>query len=263
MPQNFRQTEILEIARSEKKVFVEELATRLGVTVQTIRRDLSDLTDEGRLERLHGGAILPSTVSNIGYKDRQTLNEAAKILIAKRCALEIPDNSSLFMNIGTSTEAVARELLRHENLTVITNNINVANILVANESCDIKLAGGTLRRSDGGLIGDLTIQTIEQFKVDIAIIGTSSMDDEGDLLDFDLQEVGVSKAIISHARKVFLVTDASKLKRNAPVRIASLSEIDAVFIDALPADLRRKCESWDTKVYETSHETTENVTDRL
>ncbi|OUS08133.1 DeoR family transcriptional regulator [Rhodobacterales bacterium 52_120_T64] len=252
MPQNFRQTEILDIARYEKKVVVEELAERLGVTVQTIRRDLSDLTDEGKLERVHGGAILPSTVSNIGYEDRQSLNEGAKVDIAKRCAREIPDNSSLFMNIGTSTEAVARELLKHNNLTVITNNMNVANILVANESCDIKVAGGTLRRSDGGLIGDLTIQVIEQFKVDFAVIGTSSMDHDGDLLDFDLQEVRVSKAIIKQARKTYLVTDASKLKRNAPVRIASLSEIDAIFTDKLPSDLRMKCEAWDTKVYETS-----------
>lgn len=249
MPQSFRQSEILEIARYEKKVVVEDLADRLNVTVQTIRRDLTELTDEGRLVRVHGGAILPTTVSNIGYEDRRKLNEGVKTAIAKRCAREIPDNSSLFLNIGTSTEAVARELLKHRNITVVTNNLNVANILVTNEDCDITVAGGNLRRSDGGLIGDLTVQIIEQFKVDFAIIGTSAMDEEGDLLDYDFREVRVSKAIIKQSRKVFLVTDSSKLARNAPVRIASLGEIDAIFTDNIPETLKQKCKQWDTQVF--------------
>lgn len=249
MPSSFRHSEILEIARSEKRVMVENLAERLGVTVQTIRRDLTQMTNAGRLVRVHGGAILPSTVSNIGYEERRKLNEGVKRAIAKRCVQEIPENSSLFLNIGTSTEAVARELLKHRNITVVTNNMNVANILVENESCEIIVAGGSLRRADGGLIGDLTVQIFEQFKVDIAIIGTSAMDEDGDLLDFDFREVRVSKAIIKQSRKVFLVTDSSKLKRNAPVRIASLAEIDAIFTDAIPENLRQKCADWGTQVF--------------
>ena len=127
-----------------------------------------------------------------------------------------PTTRSLFLNIGTTTEAVARELLNHRNLTVVTNNMNVANILVANESCEIMVAGGVLRRSDGGLVGDLTAQFIEQFKVDFAIIGASALDADGDLLDFDLQEVRVSKALIRRARRTFLVADASKFAALRP-----------------------------------------------
>ncbi|HSF90911.1 MAG TPA: DeoR/GlpR family DNA-binding transcription regulator [Paracoccaceae bacterium] len=249
MSQVFRHPEILSIARRDGKVTVEGLAEHFGVTLQTIRRDLTELADAGRLERVHGGAVLPSGTTNIGYQDRRELNSDAKRLIARACAAQIPDDASVFLNIGTTTEAVATELLGHRNLMVVTNNMNVANILVANPECEIVVVGGTLRRSDGGLVGGMTAETISRFKFDIAVIGCSAMDTDGDLLDFDLQEVGVSQAIIRQSRKTFLVTDHSKLARKAPAKIASLSELDAVFTDRdLPADLAGRCRDWGVQV---------------
>ncbi|MFN7168450.1 DeoR/GlpR family DNA-binding transcription regulator [Pannonibacter sp. SL95] len=247
--QTFRQPEILELARQQGKVTVEGLAEHFGVTVQTIRRDLSELSDSGKLERVHGGAILPSGVTNIGYEDRRNLNRDAKTAIATQCARAIPSDVSVFLNIGTSTEAVARELLHHRNLMVVTNNMNVANILVANPECQVIVAGGALRRTDGGLVGNLTTRTIEQFKFDFAVIGCSALDEEGDLLDFDIQEVGVSQTIIRQARKTFLVSDHSKFQRTAPARITSLARIDTFFTDhPLPSPLAIRCEGWGTKV---------------
>lgn len=246
---SFRQTEILEIAREEGRVVVEDLAQRFDVTLQTIRRDLTELADAGHLDRVHGGARPRTGVANLGYVQRRRMNEEAKATIARACAAAIPDNCSIIMNLGTTTEAVARELLGHRNITVITNNMNVANTLVANESCEIIVAGGALRRTDGGLVGELTTQFFELFKVDYAVIGASAMDAEGDLLDFDLAEVRVSKAIIRQARQVFLVCDASKLGRSAPVRLASLREVTALFTDAaLPDDLAKRCADWGTRV---------------
>ncbi|MGB8812897.1 MAG: DeoR/GlpR family DNA-binding transcription regulator [Paracoccaceae bacterium] len=250
MALSFRQTEILGLARAEGRVVVEDLAERFAVTLQTIRRDLTELSDAGHLDRVHGGAVMRMGVSNIGYEERRGMNDAAKAAIGRACAQAIPNNCSMILNIGTTTEAVARELLTHRQITVVTNNMNVANILVANESCEIMVAGGGLRRTDGGLVGDLTTEFIEQFKVDYAIIGTSALDRDGDILDFDLAEVRVSKAIIRQSRRVFLVTDASKLDRSAPARLASLSEVDSIFTDKpLPEDLMRKCESWGTEVH--------------
>jgi len=249
MTLNVRQSKILERARDTGSVAVEDLADQFTVSVQTIRRDLSELAEAGLIERVHGGAVIRAGVTNFAYDARRRMNEAAKSAIAKACARAIPDNCSIILNLGTTTEAVARELLGHRNITVVTNNINVANILLANDSCDIMVAGGNLRRVDGGLVGDLTADFINQFKVDYAVIGTSALDDEGDLLDFDLAEVRVSRMILRRARKVFLVTDASKLARTAPVRLASLSEIDTLFIDAaLPEALRERCVQWDTNV---------------
>lgn len=249
MSQSFRQPDILEIARRTGRVTVDDLAEHFGVTLQTIRRDLTELAEAGKLERVHGGAVLPSGTTNIGYEDRRGLNQSAKAAIARACARDIPSDASIFMNIGTSTEAVARELLRHRNLMVVTNNMNVANILVENPDCQIIVAGGVLRRSDGGLVGNLTTQTIEQFKFDLAIIGCSAMDEEGDLLDFDIQEVGVSQTIIRQSRKTFLVADHSKFQRTAPARIASLREIDAYYTNRpLPPALSRRCAEWNTQV---------------
>ncbi len=249
MSQTFRHPEILEIARREGRVTVERLADYFSVTHQTIRRDLTDLADSGQLERVHGGAVLPSGTSNIGYEDRRALNETAKVAIARACAARIPPDSSVFLNIGTSTEAVARELLRHKNLLVVTNNMNVANILVANPDCQIVVTGGSLRRSDGGLVGNMTTQIIRQFKVDLAVVGCSALDADGDLLDFDFQEVGVSQAILEQARSAYLVADASKFQRTAPARIASMSEVDTFFTDAQPpAALIDRCRDWETEI---------------
>ena len=249
MSQSFRQAEILESARRDRKVTVEGLALHFGVALQTIRRDLSELADAGRLERVHGGAVLPSRTVNLGYEDRRELNPEAKRAIARACAADIPNDSSLFLNIGTSTEAVAAELLGHENLLVVTNNMNVANILGQNANFRVIVTGGILRRSDGGLIGELAASTIEQFKFDIGIIGCSALDQDGDILDYDLQEVGVSQAILSHSRRRFLVADQSKFRRNAPARIASLSEIDTFYTDApLAAPLQARCRDWNTAV---------------
>ena len=249
MSHGLRQPEILGIARRDGRVTVDQLAGRFGVSVQTIRRDLAELAEAGKLERVHGGAVLPSAVSNIGYDDRRDLAREAKAAIAEACAADIPDGSSLFLGIGTSTEAVAHALAGHRDLLVVTNNLNVANIFLHHHECEIVVAGGALRRSDRGLVGQLTMRTIEQFKFDIAVIGCSALDEEGDLLDFDIQEVGVSQTIIGRARATHLVADAMKFGRSAPVRVASLRDVTRFYTDRpLPEALAARCAGWDTAV---------------
>lgn len=245
-----RKSDILALLRTEGKATVDALATHFGVTVQTVRRDLTELEQEGLISRVHGGAMARGGITNIEYDKRKQLHAEAKERIGKLVADHIPANTSLFINIGTTTEAVARALLDHNDLTVVTNNMNVANILAGNPRCEVIVSGGTLRRSDGGLVGDLTTQMIEQFKVDIAIIGASALDVDGDLLDYDLLEVLVSKSIIRQARRVFLATDGSKFERSAPVKIASLADLDAIFTDQpLPSDLTSQCVDWGTEVH--------------
>ncbi|SFR37917.1 DeoR/GlpR family DNA-binding transcription regulator [Litoreibacter janthinus] len=249
MAENFRQSEILDIARRKGRVSVEKLAQRFQTTPQTIRKDLTDLSDSGHLKRVHGGAILPERASVIGYQERQKLNHPAKARIAQICASDIPEGACVFLNIGTTTEAVARALLHHENLMVVTNNLNIANILSANPHIDVMLAGGTLRRSDGGLVGAMTTKLIEQFKFDYAVIGCSALDGDGDILDFDIQEVDVSQTIIARSRQTFLVSDASKFERTAPVKIASLKEVHSFYTDApLPNELDALCTQWGTEL---------------
>lgn len=244
-----RHPEILALARAGGKVTVEDLAARLGVSVQTIRRDLATLADDGRLERVHGGAVLPSGVANIAYEERRALNAAAKAAIGRACAAAIPPGASVFLNIGTTTEAVARALASHRNLMVITNNLNVAAMLATAEGCEVVVTGGHLRRADAGLVGHLAAAAVAEFRVDYAVVGCSALAPEGDLLDFDLAEVEVSRAILSHARHRLLVADHSKLARSAPARIAALSDIDRLYTDCpLPAPLAARCTEWGTAI---------------
>lgn len=249
MASNFRQKEILDLARKEGKVTVDGLADLYDVTVQTIRRDLSDLAESGRLERVHGGAVVPSGVVNILYEERRRLNDVGKKKIAVECARAIPDGASVFMNIGTTTEAVAHELLDHENLLVVTNNLNIANILANNHSCEIILAGGVLRRADGGIVGGLTVEMVKQFKFDYSVLGCSAIDADGDLLDFDGQEVMVSKIAIQRSRKIMIVADHLKFTRKAPLTICSLSDVDVLLTDdKLSPQLTANCESWGCRI---------------
>ncbi len=229
-----RQTDILDIARREGRVEVDSLSTRFAVTPQTIRKDLNDLCDQDKLHRVHGGAVFPSNTVNLAYQARREIAADGKARIAAKVATLIPDNASLILNIGTTTENVAQALNRHKELMVITNNLNVAMILSDAPGIELVISGGMVRKSDGGIVGAAAIDLIGQFKVDYAVIGTSSIDMDGALLDFDYREVRVAKAILGQARQSILVADVTKFERHAPVQIGHLSEIDTFVTDAAP-----------------------------
>ena len=174
-----------------------------------------------------------------------------KKAIGIAAAAQIPNGSSLFINIGTTTEEVASALTSHEDLLVITNNLNVAMLLYRHPRIEVIVAGGTVRRADGAVIGSSANNLIAEFKVDYAIIGASAIDEEGALLDFDYREVQAAQAIIANARSVMLVADQTKLSRSAPVRIAHLGQIQTFVTDvALPKSLQDICDARNIVVIE-------------
>jgi DeoR family glycerol-3-phosphate regulon repressor len=233
---NPRQIDLLTAMRDSGVMTVEAMAELSGVTLQTVRRDVGLLADAGLVARFHGGARLPSsTTENIGYRQRQHLNEVAKRQIARAVAKAIPAGSSMIINIGTTTEAVARELLHHKGLRVITNNLNVAAILSDNPDCEVIVAGGLVRSRDRGIIGEATVEFIRQFRVDIGLIGISGIEADGTLRDFDYREVKVARTIIEQSRQVWLAADHSKFNRPAMVELAHLNQIDSLFTDHAPS----------------------------
>ena len=237
MNTNPRQLLLLEEVRARKSATVEQLADTLGVTLQTVRRDVQRLAEQGLLSRFHGGVRLPSsTVENIAHNQRETLNSEGKARIARAVAAQVPHHCSLILNIGTTTEAIAKALLRHQGLRVITNNLNVAAILCGNPDCEVIVAGGVVRTRDGGIVGEAAVDFIRQFRVDIAIIGISGIEDDGTLRDFDYREVKVAQTIVEHAREVWLAADHSKFNRPAMVQLATLDQIDRLFTDAPPPE---------------------------
>jgi DeoR family glycerol-3-phosphate regulon repressor len=246
-----RQRRIVELARVSGRVNVEELAGRFEVSAQTIRKDLNELCDRRLLSRVHGGAVVASGVENLSYEARRFISHEEKRRIGAAAAALVPDNSSLFINIGTTTEEVARALEARQGLLVITNNLNVAMLLYRHPAIEVIIAGGPVRRADGGVIGSAAVDFIHQFKVDYAVIGTSAIDEQGALLDFDYREVRVSQAIIANARQVILVADRLKLNRAAPVRIAHMADVDIFVTDVLPeGPLAELCRSEGVRVIE-------------
>jgi DeoR family glycerol-3-phosphate regulon repressor len=129
---------------------------------------------------------------------------------------------------------VARALLQHNDLHIVTNNLNVAAILADNPSCEIIIAGGIVRNRDKGIVGDSAVDFIKQFKVDVGIIGISSIELDGTLRDFDPREVRVAQSIIEQSRQVWLVADSSKISRSALMRIGHVSDIDVFFTNEKP-----------------------------
>lgn len=140
---NPRQRKLLDEIASRQSAGIDELARLLGVTAQTVRRDSTLLARAGLLSRFHGGVSLAasSTIENIGYGQRQSLNADGKRRIARALARDIPNGCSLILNIGTTTEAVATALLGHRDLRVVTNSLNVASILADSPGCEVLVAG--------------------------------------------------------------------------------------------------------------------------
>lgn len=240
MTLNPRQRRLLEAVKRHVTVSVEELAQQLDVTPQTVRRDVKLMEEASLLARYHGGVGLPSSVENIDYSQRQVLNIEAKRRIAAAVAERVRPGCSLLINIGTTTEEVARALVHHQGLHVVTNNLNVAAILSDQPGCEVMLAGGLVRGRDRGIVGEATIDFIRQFKVDVGIIGVSSIEPDGTLRDFDPREVKVAQAIIEQSREVWLVADQDKFGRQALVRLAHLTQIDKLFCDAPPPEAMKK-----------------------
>lgn len=250
---NERQQLIIELARSNGQVLVDALAERFDVSPQTIRKDLNELCERRLLSRVHGGAVASSGVSNLAYDARRFVAQKEKQAIGAAAAQRIPARASLFINIGTTTEEVAKALQDHQDLLVITNNLNVAMLLYPNPHIEVIVAGGPVRRSDGAVIGGATVNFIQQFKVDYAVIGSSAIDADGALLDFDYREVRVARAIIDNARSVILVADRMKFERTAPVRIGHFSDVDLFVTDMLPdTRIAEVCRDNDMEVVETS-----------
>ena len=250
-----RQSEILAQAASNGRVDVETLASLFEVTAQTIRRDLNTLCQGGLLTRVHGGAVRRTSVSNVAYATRRRFASEEKRLIGAAAARRIPDNCSMFVNIGTTTEQVAQALRDHRDLVVISNNINVVGILSGTPTMELILAGGVVRQADGGIVGEAAVEFIGQFKVDYAVIGASALDEDGAILDFDYREVSVARAIIANARNVILVCDHSKFDRTAPVRICDVAQIDLFVTDHEPPErFRRACAAHKVEIVVAGHD---------
>jgi DeoR family glycerol-3-phosphate regulon repressor len=219
---------------SDRQTSILAFVETFGVTPQTIRRDINQLCERNLLQRFHGGAGRPVSTENEPYTERKHSFSTGKRHIGKLVADSIHDGASLFINIGTTTEAVAEALLVRKNLRVVTNNLHVAEILSGNSTFQVSIAGGFLRNRDGGIIGHTATEFMSQFRLDFGVIGVSGIDADGSLLDFDSRETQTARAIIKNSGKVLLVADHTKFGRRAMIRFGSFDDVHELYTDAEP-----------------------------
>jgi DeoR family glycerol-3-phosphate regulon repressor len=246
-----RQTAILLHLQQKGRASVEELAELFNATPQTIRKDLNHMAEDSKIMRFHGGAALLAGSEYTGFEARKEIARNEKDRIGNLAAKKIPNNASVIVNAGTTTAAVARRLNNHVGLKVVTDSVNVANEIREFPGIEVMVPGGLVRRTDGVIFGETAVDFIRQFRADIALIGSAAIARDGSLLDYDLREASVARAIIGSARHVILAADSTKFDRIAPVCIGHMSQVQTLVTDAgCPPELRTLCKAHGVNLFE-------------
>ena len=228
---NSRQAEILKVITETGFAETGAMARAFSKTPQTIRRDFKELEIHGLVKQIRGGAKSGNNggYQNLPYSRRQLAKSHEKQLIGKMTADLIPDDKCVFLSLGTSTEAVASNLLQHRNMRFVTNNLNIAQLLRNNPYSEIQVCGGVIRREDGGLLDPRAVELISNLRTDYSIIGIGAIAKDGGLFCYDIDEVRTAQAIIRNSDTAILVADEQKFEWNANHRMGNLSDID-VFV---------------------------------
>ncbi|WP_396599237.1 DeoR/GlpR family DNA-binding transcription regulator [Frigoribacterium sp. R86507] len=254
-----RHESIAEALRSAGRVSVSDLALRLDVTAETVRRDLDALEQAGLLQRVHGGAVVAgrSSVSELSLSERETRHSPEKTSVAQAAAHLVPPTftGSIALDAGTTTAAVAAELARWAPatpgtvLTVITNAVPIAALLQHSPHVDLHLLGGRVRGLTSAAVGTSTVEQIQALRPDIVFVGANGLSAGFGLSTPDEFEGAVKSAYVRAGRRVVAVVDQTKHGEEALVRFARLAEIDTVVTDAPPApDLGEALELADVEV---------------
>lgn len=230
-----RHAQIIALLQTEGSLRVGALSERLGVSAQTVRRDLAALHDRNILQRRHGQATFAKHQATplTDHQRRASENAAAKAAIARRAARLIPNGATVFLSIGTSLTAMAGALRDHRGLTIVTNNLRAALILEAGAHRLI-LTGGELRRPEGDFADRGAFETFEKYRADFGIYGVAGIAADGTLLDFSSVEIEAREAIRAHARTSILIADHSKFGRRAPAVGGQATEASHVVTDRPP-----------------------------
>jgi len=232
-----RQAEILETVGETGYATLEALSQRFDVSVQSIRRDIIHLDKLRLLQRFHGGAGPMDSTVRLGYAEKTMRAAAAKERIGAAAARLVPKGAAVFLDVGTTVEAVATALRERDiRLYAFTNSIACAMLLAAEPKIQLHVLGGSLRGADGSLVGAATLAGIEGIHFDYAFIGFSGFAPDGSALDYDLEKIAIKQAAMRRSEHAVLVGDQSKFHSKAVATIGSSSEFSHLVSDANPPD---------------------------
>jgi DeoR/GlpR family transcriptional regulator of sugar metabolism len=230
-----RRQEILRAVRNGT-AHVSDLAESFGVSEMTVRRDLGALARDGKLERVHGGAVDAGTEP--GFSQIEVERFDIKDRLGSAAAAMVQDGMTVMIDIGTSTLQMARHL-HGRKITVVTTNLAVVEELLPDQDIELVLPGGIVRRNYRSLVGVLAEDSLRQIKSDILFLGTSGVDLEIGVWDTTMVEVPIKRLMIAGAAEVVLIADAAKFSMTGMVRVCGPESISHIVTDApLPASAR-------------------------
>lgn len=226
-----RHQQIVNLIQEGGSVSVAWLAKRLGCSVATIRRDLSELEEKGKVERIHGGAVLPAHLAvEPAFTEKQSRSETQKSAIGRQVAAKVPEGITVFVDSGTTCLQAGIGLLERGKNRIYTNSIP---LLVA--GCrypgQVTAIGGDIRKISQALVGGLGQSWMHQLRFDLALMGASAIREDGEVLTTELQEAGMKSLAVSRSTTSLLLADAGKFKGTANVKYADLSQFTTLYTD--------------------------------
>lgn len=233
-----RHSEILRLLQDEGTITIADLADKLGVSLETVRRDVKPLSANGSILKMHGAIGLPAVVGEAPFERRMRENAEAKRTIAKAVAATIRDGNSVMLDTGTTTSYLARELLGHRRLTVVTNSSDIARTLATVNGNKVYMAGGELRSDSGAAFGVSAIEFVSRFAVAHAVISAGAVDAANGVMDYNLEEAEFARTVLARGQRSVVVTDHTKFGRQGLVQVCGFAGFGELVTDrAPPADL--------------------------
>lgn len=229
-----RHSAILRILQDEGTCSIADLAQRMSVSLETIRRDVKPLTDAGEVLKVHGAVTLPFQVGEAPFERRMRENADAKRAIAARAAEHIQDGDSVMLDTGTTTSYLARELRKRRDLTVVTNSSDIARTLATVNGNTVYMAGGELSGDSGAAFGHPAIDFVTRFQVTHAIISIGAIDADAGAMDYNLEEAEFGRVVLSRGSNRMIVSDRTKFGRQGLVRVCGFADFDILVTDAAP-----------------------------
>lgn len=232
---------ITTLLRDRGSVQVAPLAERFSVSMQTIRKDLHFLTTRGVAERSYGGAILiaPVNTAEPAVEAKRSIHTEEKVRIGKLAAAMVLRGESVVLDSGTTTLQIARHLPDDEDITVLTNDLDILSVLAQKERISVVMLGGRLRRKNMAFYGNQTVGALDDLRVDKLFLGVDGFDIEYGVTTHHEPEAMLNRKMVQAARQVIAVTDQSKFGRVCLHRIINIAELNDLVTDGpVPADIK-------------------------
>ncbi|MDH3743017.1 MAG: DeoR/GlpR family DNA-binding transcription regulator [Hyphomicrobiales bacterium] len=241
MKVKLRQAKIVEVIRKNEQVSVDELAALLDISRETVRRDLIDLANSGKVQKVHGGAVLPRAFGEGSFQQRMSENAEAKARIADVASQLFCPGETMFVDTGSTTLYLAERLSQVSGLTIVTNSTEIASTISLPASGNRTfLLGGEFSSGNRQTVGTMVAAQIRSFRAHHAVLTVGALDLRTGAMDYNIEEAQVARAMIEQSESVTLLVDSSKFNKLAAFEVCPLSRVDRVVCDAAPPDALAK-----------------------